>query len=49
MELLIPGVVFAAGLAMLVRVVKFYRQGDILRAMFWLLLMTAIELVGLRR
>ena len=47
MELLIPGAMLAAGLATLVRVVKFYRQGDILRAVFWLLVFVAFfQIVG---
>ncbi len=41
MEALIPGAMLAAGLALLVRVVKFYRQGDVLRAVFWLLVFVA--------
>jgi hypothetical protein len=49
MELLMPGAMLAAGLATLVRVVKFYRQGDILRAVFWLLVFVAFfQIVGPR-
>ena len=41
MELLIPGAMLAVGLAVLVRVVSFYRKGDVLRAVFWLLVLVA--------
>ena len=40
--LLIPGAMLAAGVAMLVRVVRHYRQGDTLNAIFWLLLIVAL-------
>ena len=50
MELLIPGVVFAAALAIIVKAVKFYRRGDLLRALFWIVVLVAsIEVVGLFR
>jgi len=49
MELLIPGAMLAAGLATLVRVVKCHRQGDILRAAFWLPVFVAFfQIVGPR-
>ena len=46
--ILLIGAVYAAGLAIIVRVIKFYRHGDILRALFWMVgLVALVELIRL--